>query len=275
MDMNIRLTNSIPVVFLLFLTSSCEKPKKQWRFERKIVLPEESRPLALAKDGETLWFSDPDYFRLYKIDRDGKVLDSITGIQRPMNIHFDNGTLFIPEFLTDTIWQYRDDKRWPLKISKRPQAPAGVSIYGDTVLIADFYNHRIIVETPNKSFTIGRQGHKDGELYYPIDVKMKDKRIYVADAYNNRVQVFGFDGTHQKKTIGQNEKINVASGISLGEDRFAITDQENSRILIFDYQGKLLQILKESIFYPTDVHFEKGRLFIANFKENSISLYGR
>ncbi|MAU15134.1 MAG: hypothetical protein CMH46_06285 [Muricauda sp.] len=273
--MNFRLSHIIPVAFLLFLTSSCEKPEKQWRFERKIMLPEESRPLALAKDGETLWFSDPDYFRLYKIDGDGKVLDSITGIQRPMNIHFDNGTLFIPEFLTDTIWQYRDDKRWPLKISKRPQAPAGVSIYGDTVLIADFYNHRIIVETPNKSFTIGRQGHKDGELYYPIDVKMKDKRIYVADAYNNRVQVFGFDGTHQKKTIGQNEKINVASGISLGEDRFAITDQENSRILIFDYQGKLLQILKESIFYPTDVHFEKGRLFIANFKENSISLYGR
>ena len=275
MYMNFRLSHIIPVAFLLFLTSSCEKPEKQWRFERKIMLPEESRPLALAKDGETLWFSDPDYFRLYKIDGDGKVLDSITGIQRPMNIHFDNGTLFIPEFLTDTIWQYRDDKRWPLKISKRPQAPAGVSIYGDTVLIADFYNHRIIVETPNKSFTIGRQWHKDGELYYPIDVKMKDKRIYVADAYNNRVQVFGFDGTHQKKTIGQNEKINVASGISLGEDRFAITDQENSRILIFDYQGKLLQILKESIFYPTDVHFEKGRLFIANFKENSISLYGR
>ena len=274
MYMNFRLSHIIPVAFLLFLTSSCEKPEKQWRFERKIMLPEESRPLALAKDGETLWFSDPDYFRLYKIDGDGKVLDSITGIQRPMNIHFDNGTLFIPEFLTDTIWQYRDDKRWPLKISKRPQAPAGVSIYGDTVLIADFYNHRIIVETPNKSFTIGRQGHKDGELYYPIDVKMKDKRIYVADAYNNRVQVFGFDGTNQK-TIGQNEKINVASGISLGEDRFAITDQENSRILIFDYQGKLLQILKESIFYPTDVHFEKGRLFIANFKENSISLYGR
>ena len=274
MDMNIRLAHIISVIFLLFLTSSCEKPEKQWRFERKIMLPEESRPLALAKDGETLWFSDPDYFRLYKIDGDGKVLDSITGIQRPMNIHFDNGTLFIPEFLTDTIWQYRLGKIKPLKINKQPQAPAGVSVYGDTILIADFYNHRIILETPNKSFTMGKQGHKDGELYYPIDVKMKDEKIYVADAYNNKVQVFGFDGTHLK-TIGQNEKINVASGISLGESELAITDQENSRILIFDYQGKLLQILKESISYPTDVHFNKGRLFITNFKENSISLYGR
>ena len=64
--MNFRLSHIIPVAFLLFLTSSCEKPEKQWRFERKIMLPEESRPLALAKDGETLWFSDPDYFRLYK-----------------------------------------------------------------------------------------------------------------------------------------------------------------------------------------------------------------
>lgn len=272
MDMNIRLAHIISVIFLLFLTSSCEKPEKQWRFERKIILSEESRPLALAKDGETLWFSDPDYFRLYKIDRDGKVLDSITGVLRPMNIHFDNGTLFIPEFLTDTIWQYRLGKNKPLKINEQPQAPAGVSIYGDTILIADFYNHRIILETPNKSFTIGRQGHRDGELYYPIDVKMKDKKIYVADAYNNRVQVFGLDGTHQK-TIGQNEKINVASGIALGENGFAITDQENSRVLIYGFDGGLEQILTKSINYPTDVLFDETILYITNFKENSIGIY--
>lgn len=274
MGMNFRLADSIPVVSLLILISCFEKPDKQWRFERKIMLPEVSRPLALAKDGETLWFSDPDYFRLYKIDDKGGVLDSIKGIQRPMNIHFDNGTLFIPEFLTDTIWQYGLEKNKPLKINKRPQAPAGISVYGDTVLIADFYNHRIIVQIPNESFTIGRHGHKDGELHYPIDVKMKDNKIYVADAYNNRVQVFGFDGAHQK-TIGQNDKISVASGIALNHSELAITDQENSRVLIFDHQGKLLQILKENIFYPTDVHFDKGRLFIANFKENSIALYSR
>ena len=274
MDMNIRPAHIIQVVFLLSLMSSCEQPEKQWQFERKIMLPEEARPLALAKDGDAIWFSDPDYFRLYKIDRDGELLDSITGIQRPMNIHTDNGTLFIPEFLTDTIWQYRDDKRWPLKLSKRPQAPAGVSIYGDTVLVADFYNHRIIVQTPNECFTIGRQGHKDGELYYPIDVKMKDNRIYVADAYNSRIQVFGFDGTHLK-TIGGNEKMNVASGIAMGGREFAITDQENGRVLIYSFDGSLRQVLTESIMYPTDVQFDGEYLYSTNFKENAILIWSR
>ena len=272
MYMNFRLVNIVPVVFLLILISSCEKTEKKWHFERKIILPKEVRPLALAKDGNAIWFSDPDYFRLYKIDENGKVLDSITGIQRPMNIHFDNGTLFIPEFLTDTIWQYKMGKIDHLKINERPQAPAGVSVYGDAVLVADFYNHRIIVQTPNKSFSIGRLGHKDGELYYPIDVKMKEEKIYVADAYNNRVQVFGFDGEHQK-TIGQTEKINVASGIALGEDGFAITDQENSRVLIYSFDGGLEQILTKSINYPTDVLFDETNLYITNFKENSIVIY--
>ncbi len=260
------------VFALVLLTSGCERTKEQWQFERKIILPKEARPLALAKDEEAIWFSDPDYFRLYKIDGNGKVLDSITGIQRPMNIHFDNGTLFIPEFLTDTVWQYKMGKIDHLKMNERPQAPAGILVYGDTVLVADFYNHRIIVQTANKSFTIGGQGHKDGELYYPIDVKMKDEKIYVADAYNNRVQVFGFDGEHQK-TIGQTEKINVASGIALGEGEFAITDQENSRVLIYDFDGVLKQVLTENINYPTDVLLDNNSLYIANFKENSISVY--
>ena len=94
------------VFALVLLTSGCERTKEQWQFERKIILPKEARPLALAKDEEAIWFSDPDYFRLYKIDGNGKVLDSITGIQRPMNIHFDNGTLFIPEFLTARFNRY-------------------------------------------------------------------------------------------------------------------------------------------------------------------------
>lgn len=272
--MNFRKLFIFPVFILLLLISGCERTKEQWQFERKIILPKEARPLALAMDGEAIWFSDPDYFRLYKIDLNGKVLDSITRIQRPMNIHMDKQTLYIPEFLTDTIWQYKKGKTSPLKINKRPQAPAGVSVYGDTILVADFYNHRVIVQTPNHSYTIGKQGHKQGQLYYPIDVKLKDGKVFVADAYNHRVQVFDFEGNHIV-TIGQNEKINVASGIALDDGEWAVTDQENSRVLIFNYQGELLQILKGNIVYPTDVLFDRGILMIANFKDNSISLYGR
>lgn len=270
--MSFRLAHIIPVVFLLILISSCETIEKQWQFERKIMLPKEVRPLALAKDGNEIWFSDPDYFRLYKIDGNRKVLDSITSIQRPMNIHFDNGTLFIPEFLTDTIWQYKMGKIGYLKINEQPQAPAGVSVYGDTVLVADFYNHRIIVQSPNKSFTIGRQGHKDGELYYPIDVKMKDKKIYVADAYNNRVQVFGFDGK-VLNIMGEQDNINVASGIEINENHLAVTDQEHSRVLLYGPNGLLEQVLVDSINYPTDVLWDNNTLYIANFKENSITIY--
>ena len=270
--MNFRKVYIFPVVFLVLVISSCKKVKKQWHFERKIKLPIESRPLALAKDGETIWFSDPDHFRLYKIALNGQVLDSITGIQRPMNIHFDKGALYIPEFLTDTIWQYKKGNSRPLKINKRPQAPAGVSVYGDSILIADFYNHRILVQTSNESFTIGKQGHKEGELYYPIDVKLKEGKVYVTDAYNHRVQVFGFGGKHLK-TIGLNDQINVASGIALNSQEIAVTDQENDRVLLYGYDGQLFQVLEEGINYPTDVLLDMEYLYITNFKENSILIY--
>lgn len=270
--MNFKRISLLLSVSVFLLLASCEKHQRQWQFERKIILPKESRPLALAMDGEDIWFSDPDYFRIYKIDLNGKVLDSIVGIQRPMNIHSTRGTLYIPEFLTDSIWKYNNGKISLVNIKNRPQAPAGVSVYGDTVLIADFYNHRIIVETHDESFTIGKQGHKEGELYYPIDVKFYDRKIYVADAYNHRIQVFDFEGTHQK-IIGQNDKINVASGIALDKYHIAVTDQENSRVLVYARDGKLLQLLNEEINYPTDVLLTNDLLFIANFKENTITIY--
>ena len=270
--MNFRKVYIFPVVFLLLFISSCKKVQKQWHFERKIMLPIESRPLALAKDGETIWFSDPDYFRLFRIDLNGRVLDSIIGIQRPMNIHSDKKSLYIPEFLTDTIWKYRNGRLNPLQIKKRPQAPAGVSVYGDTVAIADFYNHRIIIQTADTSVTIGKQGHQDVKLYYPIDVKLRGSKVYVADAYNHRVQVFGFGGKHLK-TIGLNDQINVASGIELNSQEIAVTDQENDRVLIYGYDGQLFQVLEEGINYPTDVLLDMEYLYITNFKENSISVY--
>lgn len=259
------------LVFSLLLFS-CKEEDKKWTFKGKIELPEKVRPLALAKTGDDFWFSDPEQFRLLKIERSGKVLDSIVGIKRPMNIDFNNGKLYVPEFLTDTIWVFEDGKKSALSLNAKPQAPAGLNVKGDTIVIADFYNHRIILQIKGQVSFIGKEGHDKGELYYPIDVKIKDDKIYVADAYNNRVQIFDFNGKILK-VIGKEDGFNVASGIAFNKEGFAVTDQENSRVLIYDLNGKLKQILSNNINYPTDVLFDENKLYITNFKENSITLY--
>lgn len=259
------------LVFTLVLIS-CKQEDKKWTFEEKIELPEKVRPLALAKTGDDIWFSDPEQFRLLKIDLSGKILDSITGIKRPMNIDFNNGKLYVPEFLTDTIWVFKDGKKSALFLNAKSQAPAGINAKGDTIAVADFYNHRIILQIKGQVSYIGKEGHNKGELYYPIDLKIKGDKVYVADAYNNRVQMFNINGK-VLEVIGEEDGFNVASGIAFNKDGFAVTDQENNRVLIYNLNGKLQQILTDNINYPTDVLFDEKSLYITNFKENSITVY--
>lgn len=264
------------IPFLLVVLVNCKNPEKkdrqEWIFENKIELPKKSRSLALVKIGDAIWFSDPKNLRLLKIDVDGKVLDSITGIKRPMNIDFDEGKLYIPEFLTDTIWIYENGNKEPLELLAKPKAPAGLAVNGDTVAIADFYNHRIIMQIGKKVTYLGKEGHDKGELYYPTDVKISEGKIYIADAYNNRVQTFDFDGK-ALNVIGKEDGLNVASAIAFNKNGFAVTDQENSRVLIYNLNGELQQIISGNINYPTDVLFDENKLYITNFKENSISVY--
>lgn len=262
----------IMVLVFTLLLISCKRENKKWIFEEKIRLPEKARPLALAQTGNDFWFSDPEQFRLLKIDRSGQVLDSIVGIERPMNIDFDQGKLYVPEFLTDTIWVFKDGKKSVLILSAEPQAPAGLNAKGDTIAVADFYNHRIILQIKGQVSYIGKEGYNKGELYYPIDVKIKGNKVYVADAYNNRVQVFNIDGKILE-VIGEEDGLNVASAIAFNKDGFAVTDQENNRVLIYNLNGKLQQILTDNINFPTDVLFDENKLYITNFKENSITVY--
>lgn len=260
------------IAFVSVLFFSCKEEKKEWIFDKKIELPENSRPLALAKTGGEFWFSDPEHFRLLKIDTNGVVIDSIVGIKRPMNIHSDEGILYVPEFLTDTIWQFENGNKSFLSVKANPQAPAGIFVKNDSVAIADFYNHRIILQLGGEVSYIGEEGHEKGQLYYPIDVKINDKKIYVADAYNNKVQVFDFNGD-VLEVIGEEDGINVASAISFYRNSMAVTDQENSRVLIYNPDGDLVQIMDENLNYPTDVLFDGNTLYISNFKENTISVY--
>lgn len=250
----------------------CNEETKEWVFHGKIYLPEKSRPLALAKIGEEIWLSDPGHFRLLKIDLKGMVLDSITGLKRPMNLDSDKGKLYVPEFLTDTIWVIENGIKMPFSINAVPDAPAGLFVKGDTIAIADFYNHRIILQLNDKLSFIGKEGHKKGELYYPTDVKIFEDKIFVADAYNNRVQLFDFKG-QAVQDLGERDGLNVTSAIDLNEIYIAVTDQENSRVLIYNIDGSLFQTLDSNINYPTDILLEESTLYISNFKENTISVY--
>jgi len=156
-------------------------------------------------------------------------------------MHFSlyNSTVYVPEYLTDKIKIINGNRIEEYPLKEKPDAPAGVYVNDSLIAVVNFYNHRIILQDENEVVIIGNKGHKEEELYYPIDVALVNDKIYVADAYNYRVQVFDYDG-NSLKIIGDRDKINVATGIEVTDDNIFITDFEGNRILIYDLNGKLI-----------------------------------
>ncbi|MCZ6701638.1 MAG: hypothetical protein O6940_01215, partial [Ignavibacteria bacterium] len=140
------------------------------------------------------------------------------------------------------------------------------------IAVVDFYNHRIILQGKDDIILIGKEGHNEGELYYPTDAALVDVKIYVADAYNNRVQVFDYDG-NSLQIIGDRDKINVATGIEVTDDNIFVTDFEGNRILIYDLNGKLIYIINEHLNKPTDIDVIGEKLFVSNYGSGSVAIF--
>ena len=243
---------------------------KKWKFVREIKI-ENMSPTGLQLDGEYLWLSDAKNNRVIKTDLDGSIVKEYPDIKRPMHLSIYNSTVYVPEYLTDKIKIINEDeiKEYPLK--EIPDAPAGVFVNDSLMAVADFYNHRIILQGREHITLIGKEGHKKGELYYPTDVAIANDKIYVADAYNNRVQIFDYEG-NSLQIIGDKDKINVATGIEVTDNNIFVTDFEGSRILIYNLEGNLIKTLKDNFSKPTDIAYSNSAIFISNYGDNTVSV---
>ena len=81
--------------------------------------------------------------------------------------------------------------------------------------------------------------NKDGQFYYPARVAVgPDNLVYVADSYNNRVQVFSSEGTFVRKW----------GGMGLWGGRFRVTSgmafEPTGHILVSDFYNNRVQVFK-------------------------------
>jgi len=133
--------------------------------------------------------------------------------------------------------------------------------------VSDEFNHRIVVEEPfGKSWAFGQKGQGAGELRFPrglalsAGVTATATRLYVADTWNHRVQVFDGRGALKFSFGG----IGVGTGqfrapsdlviahpvLPFEGDRGTVTapvlvvaDQWNARVQVFDLDGAWLGTL--------------------------------
>ncbi len=272
-----EMTKLFPLaLFVLFLSGCSENKGKKietlsWKFDRIIQLDGIS-PLGIVAKNEFIWLSDVDNNRVVKIDFSGNVLTEYTGFQRPMHITMQGSKIYIPEYLSDTVRILEDEHISTYSLKEKPDAIGGVATGTNMVAIADFYNHRIILQQEGVVTIIGKEGHANGELYYPTDLEIRNNMIYVADAYNNRIQIFDLNGEFIK-AIGYNDDIQVATGLKVTEGQIIVADFDGDRVLVYNLEGELQQILVKQIDNPTDIEVIEGYLLVTNYASKTISVY--
>ena len=181
---NRSLSRMVGLLGIAFL-SSCQF-SEEWVLEKAISL-ENVKPIGLVGSNQNLWISDVAHNRIVKTDLEGKVIEEYLDIERPMHIALHQSRIYVPEYTTDTIKVIADGKTEVLPLDEKPDAPGGIAVSDKIIAVADFYNHRIIVQTADATITFGKEGHNPEELYYPTDVDIHGGKIFVADAYNNRM----------------------------------------------------------------------------------------
>lgn len=264
-------------LFLLLVMCSlfhaCTNKKKKWSYLQTINLGDIT-PIGFAFQNEEIWISDGDHNQIIAVNSSGEVLQKITDAQRPMHIDIEQGDLYIPEYGSDQIIKVTKSVKSIVKLPDSLDAPAGVDRYKTEIALADFYHHRVLYFNGNEWITIGKKGNELGELNYPTDVQILKDKIVVADAYNNRIQIFDKQGIPQQ-LIGLSEGINAATGVFATEDEIFVTDFENNRVLAYHMKGELKQIITEKINKPTDVLLKDDVLYISNYKGKNIVKMGR
>lgn len=271
------------------MVSCKEKPAvpQEWQFEKNIAL-DGVNPIGIAMDGNDIYLSDGDHNRVVQVSEDGTIRSQIDSLERPMHIAFgaasfeitDKTTtsmlkeraLFVPEYGRDSIAVLRDNKVDYLVLKDSLDAPAAISVYKNEIAIADFYPNRVLYYNGNNWISIGSEGKKLGQLYYPTDVQITEEYIFVADAYNHRGQVFDKQGKGIA-FIGVDQKMNATTGIYISDQEIFLTDFENGRVLVFDMEYKLKQILETGIDKPTDIYVKENTLYITNYRKGELVKY--
>jgi len=258
------------VIAMLVLASCAEKEAvpKEWTVQKTIAL-DGINPIGITSINDTLWLSDGDHNRLVQINDAGKILKTIDALERPMHIDSEDEALFIPQYGNDVVLQQSMSGQIAsiYDASKDSlEAPASVSAFDGELAIADFYNNRILYKKEDSWISFGKEGKAHGDFYYPTDVQITKDKIWVADAYNNRVQVFDKEGSFLQ-VLGEDQKMNAATGIYVSEMEVFVSDFENDRVLVFDHRGMLKQELKAEVDKPIDMIIFNDQLHILNYRK--------
>jgi uncharacterized protein (TIGR03663 family) len=226
------------------------------------------RGIAVAPDNSMTYVVDMGNARVERFDQQGEFVGAWGG--------GDSGVTF----------EKTDAGLGPTGITASPD--------GQLIYVCDTWNHRIVVLDQSGRMVREIGSYKDtqdsadpsvdtGFFFGPRDVAVTDDEIYVVDTGNERVEVFGLDGTFKRAFGGHGSepgKLLEPVGVALGQDgRVYIADSGNARISVFAADGTPLAQWPvdawdgQAYFEPYLTFDQNGNLYATSSATGSIEVY--
>ncbi|KAI6654007.1 E3 ubiquitin-protein ligase TRIM71-like isoform X2, partial [Oopsacas minuta] len=121
--------------------------------------------------------------------------------------------------------------------------------------------------------SIGSYGNKKGELYFPRGLALDGDKIYIADAKNNRIQIFSTEGKFIHE-FGQ-RKLVYPYGIALHNEWVFISNLGLDTIFKFCKTNyKLIKSVKEGVSLPFGITTDtNGEVLVVDSDYNRIAVF--
>lgn len=218
------------------------------------------RGVAVAPDG-TIYVADSRNHRIQRFSSDGELIttwgsfaDILAGeapagtFNEPWGIAVaEDGSVFVSDTWNHRVQKFDADgnfiSMWGFfGSSESPDGfwgPRGIAIDGDKVFIADTGNKRIAIFDTNGNYItqFGKPGFDLGMLDEPVGLAVGlNGEIYVADTWNQRIQVFMADAGSNAYYPVNTWDIDGWFGQSLDNKPFLATDNQGN-VLVVDPEG--------------------------------------
>jgi DNA-binding beta-propeller fold protein YncE len=219
------------------------------------------RPFGIfVDDADDLCLTDIGAGAVYYFDRGRKRFkrwDRIGDNQlvSPVAIVKHDNTFFVADTGLGKILAFNERGKLTFEIADRLKQPAGLAISGQTLLVADAQEHRILRFDLAGRFLsqFGQRGAMPGEINFPTHLAVnsagrrgdpEEGALYVTDAMNFRVQVFDVAGKFLA-TIGSigdsTGHFSRPKGIGVdGAGHIYVVDALFDNVQIFDAAGQFL-----------------------------------
>lgn len=198
-----------------------------------------------------LWLVDSRLKSVFKIDKGGNIIDSISGVfERPVGITFQkrSGQMLITDLATNSIFAYSLDGN----LVRKHNAASGLMVESPSFITTDDNGRVYVVEALtafvkvfSSDWTLERSigGLGDGPGYFakPKGIAVdKMKRIYVADALFDNVQIFDSTGSLLLTLGTTGDRVGEfwqPTGLFIDEkQRLFISDTYNRRVQVFRWE---------------------------------------